>query len=131
MPKIVRTPQIQTRLSKDDNTRIDRLSVMEKKTKAQITRDAIRWYLHNYEQLKNEKKESEYAKEIRKMTDRICAMLYGVRLEIGTLYHLTFNNMTDPKEFEAALNHTRQRIVNKLTEEEKQIVDRQKKIINP
>lgn len=132
MPKIVRTPQIQTRLSRHDNARLDRFCEANKKTKTEVTRDAIRWYLDNWEHLQNTERDTLYVNELRKMTDRIAALLSPMRVQTGTMYELAYNTCQSKDFFNAAkatATEKLQRRQQKLQDDERSMVKDVKKAL--
>lgn len=131
MPKSTkRTPVFQLRLSSDDFIRFETLCQARGKTKTQIGREAVRWYLDNCDQVANAKKESLIAASIDKMTNRICGMLARQGTEIRTLYELTYKH-SDDQEFMAALTTAKQQLRRRLDEDEKDLASQTKRIIQP
>ena len=45
--------------------RLAELSRLQGRTKTEVAREAIRWYMDNYEQIKNQSRDSEVAQAIR------------------------------------------------------------------
>ena len=72
-------PKLETKVRREDFQRVEDLARMEKKTKSEVVREAVLWYLDNQERLKNEPRETAIALEIEGMTNRICAMLASVQ----------------------------------------------------
>lgn len=124
-------PKLETKVRREDFQRVEDLARMEKKTKSEVVREAVLWYLDNQERLKNEPRETAIALEIEGMTNRICAMLARQGRQIGTVYELTYNNMSLTKEgkaaFEAAANTAKQKHARRVQEEEREVVEAMKK----
>lgn len=97
-------PTVETKLAQADSNRVGELARKEGKTKSEVVREAVLWYLDHKEELQFRDREALIAKEIRGMTDRICAMLARQGDAIGTLYELTW--MSLPNE-DARLNSIR------------------------
>lgn len=123
MPKTNRAPQIQTRLSKDDSSRLSSYCLANKKTKTEVTREAIRWYLDNQENIAHKERDSLYAKTIRKMADRIVAFLVPMRRDISSLIILSSYNIEDKRQLERALKFGFDRMSKQLPAEEKALAD--------
>lgn len=124
-------PKLETKVRREDFQRVEDLARMEKKTKSEVVREAVLWYLDNQERLKNEPRETAIALEIEGMTNRICAMLARQGRQIGTVYELTYNSMSQTKEgkaaFDAAANTAKQKHARRVQEEEREVVEAMKK----
>ena len=99
--------KIDTYLSAHDHQRLLSLTKTKRKTRSELVREAVRWYLDNHEQTKPSKNESELSKNIKNMTDRICGMLARQGAQTGTLYELAWQNHVENKmqdRFVAASN---------------------------
>jgi len=122
---------VETKLAKADFMRVDDLARQEKKTKSEVVREAVLWYLENRERIKNEPQETAIAREIEGMTNRICAMLARQGRQIGTVYELTYNNMSRTAEgkaaFEAAANTAKQKHARSVQDDEREVIDAMKK----
>jgi len=130
-------------LNEKDRGRLAELSRLQGRTKTEVAREAIRWYMDNYEQIKSQSRESETAQAIRyatdqvvkailSATDRICGMLARQGAEVGTLYELTWRACGTPEakeQFTAAANTAKQRQRARLDADEKALVERTKKVV--
>lgn len=130
-------------LNEKDRGRLAELSRLQGRTKTEVAREAIRWYMDNYEQIKSQSRESEIAQAIRyatdqvvkailNATDRICGMLARQGAEVGTLYELTWRACGTPEakeQFTAAANTAKQRQRTRLDADEKAIAERTKKVV--
>src|SRR5581483_972411 len=87
-------------LNEKDRVRLAELSRLQGRTKTEVAREAIRWYMDNYEQVKNQSRDAEIAQAIRYATDqivkainsgveRICRMLARQGAMVGTLYEFS------------------------------------------
>ncbi|MBX9570676.1 MAG: hypothetical protein K2X77_17420 [Candidatus Obscuribacterales bacterium] len=123
MPKITRTPQIQTRLTKGDNSRLNDYCKAHKLTKTEVTREAIRCYLDSQENRANEKRDDLYAQAIKKMADRIVAFLVPIRRDISSLIILSSYNIEDKRQLQAALKFGFDRMRKQLPADEKALAD--------
>lgn len=128
-------PKLETKVRREDFQRVHDLAVLTKKTKSEVVREAVLWYLENHERVKNEPRETAIAAEIEGMTNRICAMLARQGRQIGTVYELTYNNMSLTKEgkaaFEAAANTAKQKHARRVQEDEREVVEAMKKTVSP
>lgn len=89
--------KIDTYLSAQDHQRLLSLTKVKRKTRSEVVREAVRWYLDNHEQAKPSKNESELSKNIKNMADRICGMLARQGAQTGTLYELAWQNHVENK----------------------------------
>lgn len=128
-------PKLETKVRREDFQRVEDLARAEKKTKSEVVREAVLWYLDNQDRIKNEPRETAIAAEIEGMTNRICAMLARQGRQIGTVYELTYNNMSLTKEgkaaFEAAANTAKQKHARRVQEDEREVVEAMKKTVKP
>ena len=126
-------PQVETKLRREDFNRLDDFAKLEKKTKSEVLREALLWYLDNQEQLKNQEQETVMAKATDAMANRICAMLARQGRLMATLFELTYVNMSQTKEgkeaFEAALTKAKQKMAKSVEQDERDIVEKMKKVV--
>lgn len=124
-------PKLETKVRREDFQRVSDLAKLENKTKSEVVREAVLWYLENHERIKNEPHETAIALEIEGMTNRICAMLARQGRQIGTMYELTHISMSRTKEgkaaFETAANTAKQKHARRVQEDERELVDSMKK----
>ncbi len=124
MPKTEQLPQLATRLSSPDLDRFNALAETKGWTKAELAREAIRWYLDNQDNLKNSTRDNLYAKEIHKMADRLVAFLVPMRREISALVHLSYYNIEDKRQLKSALKFAFDQMRKQLPAEERAIADK-------
>lgn len=133
--KQVFNPKVETRLAKEDFRRLEALAEAEGISKSQVLRDAALFYLENYEELKSKPRQSEIARAIAEMTNRICGMLARQGAAVGTLYELAWMGLPDDEEarkaFQAAVNTSKQKMRNRLDKEEKEMAEKLKSVIAP
>ncbi len=113
MPKPApRTASISYRLTSTDQIRLDELCGMEKKTRPEVTRDAMLWYLDNREKLAEDMRQSKLEKRIKHMEDRLASLLSKANLDLGTLVQIMFNKMggTEAEKTEAFKKARRQSV---------------------
>jgi len=80
-------------LTADDRSQLDTLAKSNKKTRAQVAREAIRWYLDHQEKLTNDSRESMLEKRMKRMEDRLAALMARTAIDIGMVYHLMYRHM--------------------------------------
>jgi hypothetical protein len=131
-------------LNEKDRLKIAELARLQDRTKTEVAREAIRWYMDNYENIKNQSRDHEIAQAIKYATDelvkainkgveRICKMLSRQGVAIGTLYELSWMALPDDenarKAFEAASNSAKQKMRRRVELDEAELAERQQKVI--
>ncbi|NOJ26777.1 MAG: hypothetical protein DA330_02035 [Nitrososphaera sp.] len=130
MPKPSSKPHfVQTRLSENDHSRLQQLIGETGATQSDAVREAIRFYLDNYETLKTRQREDRVVAAINAMANRVCAMLNRQGTDIGTLYELTYQTMPDKDMFQACINKTKERLRNRQTADERRMAERMKAVM--
>lgn len=127
-------PTVETKLAQADSNRVGDLAKAEGKTKSEVVREAVLWYLEHKEELANRKRESQIAEEIRGMTDRICGMLARQGTAIGTLYELTWMSLPNEEardQFTAAMTTAKQKTRKRLEKDERDMAEQFKKVVSP
>ncbi|HEY9680467.1 MAG TPA: ribbon-helix-helix protein, CopG family [Oculatellaceae cyanobacterium] len=129
--KRVFMPKVETKLTRQDFKRVDDLAKVEGKTKSEVVREAVLWYLDHVDDLKNEPRDTVIAQAIDGMANRVCAMLARQGRQIGTVFELTYSQMSRTKEgrasFEAASSTANQKQNRAVTKDERELVDAMKK----
>lgn len=111
---------------------VKELSTEHERTKTELAREAIRWYLDHYDKIKEDKRQSEITQALNAMTNRICGMLARQGAEIGTLYELAWQGHVENKieaRFTAAANQVKSNMRKRLTEDERKIAESMKKVV--
>ena len=88
MPKTRRTPQISTRLAGADFIQFELLCRLEGKTKTELARKAIQWYLANHEKLVNEERDAAVVQSLKSIEDRLAGIMVKVGIEVCSMNHL-------------------------------------------
>lgn len=129
--KRVFMPKVETKLTRQDFKRVDDLAKVEGKTKSEVVREAVLWYLDHVDDVKNEQRDTVIAQSIDGMANRVCAMLARQGRQIGTIFELTYSQMSRTKEgkasFEAASSTANQKQNRAVTRDERELVDAMKK----
>ena len=100
MPKTKVAPRVETRLHPDDYKYFERLCHDQGKTKGQLVREVLLLYLKQQKTTEVQQQESEVALQVKKIADRICALLYKVGVDCNALARFTWE-MGDDEEREA------------------------------
>jgi predicted DNA-binding protein len=127
-------PTVETKLAQADSNRVAELARAEGKTKSEVVREAVLWYLEHKEELANRDRETQIAREIKAMTDRVCGMLARQGAALGTLYELTWMSLPneDAKEqFRAAVTTAKQKMRNRLEKDERDLAEQLKRAVSP
>ena len=127
-------PTVETKLAQADSNRVTELARAEGKTKSEVVREAVLWYLEHKEELANRDRETQIAREIKAMTDRVCGMLARQGAALGTLYELTWMSLPneDAKEqFRAAVTTAKQKMRNRLEKDERDLAEQLKRAVSP
>lgn len=131
--KKVFNPQVETKLKRDDFNRLTELARSEKRTKSEIVREAVLYYLDNQEQLKNNERETLIAQSINGMSNRVAAMLARQGRLLATLFELTYVSMSQTEEgkeaFNAALTKAKQKMAKSVEQDERDMVEKMKRVI--
>lgn len=141
MPLTRKSPTVQARLAPADFTRFSEVAKAEKKTKGQLAREAILFYLANREHTKWKNRDrvitneidrlsKVQVKEIRAMANRLAAMLYRLQVEVGVVHEL-HAKVADPDVVEAITNLTKDRLKKRLESDEQEIRERMSRVIAP
>lgn len=129
--KRVFMPKLETKLTRQDFKRVDDLAKTEGKTKSEIVREAVLWYLDHVDDLKSQPRDTVIAQAVDAMANRVCAMLARQGRQVGTLFELTYSQMSRTKEgrasFEAATSTANQKQNRSVTRDERELVDAMKK----
>ncbi|HEY9788209.1 MAG TPA: ribbon-helix-helix protein, CopG family [Candidatus Obscuribacterales bacterium] len=145
MPAVKKYQPVSVALAPQDRAQLAELAKSKDKTVSEILREAIRWYLIHHEETENKSKESlsaqatryaadQLVKAINAGVDRICRMLARQGRAIGTLYELSWMSLPDDENarlaFEAAANKAKQRMARHIENDERELADRMKKVVN-
>ena len=145
MPTTKKFHQLYIGLVAEDKERLAQKAKAKNLTTTEFAREAIRWYLDNHERIGGKAREAEISQAIRYATDglikavnsgvdRICKMLARQGRAIGTLYELSWMSLPDDENarnaFEAAATRAKQRMARHVENDEREIADTMKKVVN-
>lgn len=129
------TPPIVYRLLSEDQSRLDAICLVEKRNRADVTREAVLWYLDHREKLVEDMRESKVEKRIKHMEDRLASLLSKANLDLGTLVQIMFNKMggTEAEKTEVFKKARRQSIKRLRTklQDESEIAEVYKQDMDP
>lgn len=106
MPKTKQLPEVRTRLRGEDVARLSSICKSEGKTQAEVARRALLFYLDCYDKGQVDARESKLEARLRKMEDRLAAMVMRPTLDVAVLYEAIYYNFgaEAPKAFAAFYN---------------------------
>ena len=125
MPKTKRTPQIVTRVAPSVFMEFDKLCRLEGKTKSELARKAITWYVENQELLLSNERDSALEQRLKKMENRIASLLVKVGIEVCSQGHLFWTRTEKEirrELFKDCYAAGVRRMKNKLKDDEDQLV---------
>ena len=120
-------PTLETKLTREDFNRVDAMAKAEGRTKSEIMREALLWYLDHKAELANKPRDTETVLAIKEMTNRVCAMLARQGGQVGTLYELTYMSLPNEeakKQFQAANSTAKQKMRTRLEKDEKDLAEK-------
>ena len=131
-------------LNEADRRSLSDLARLQGRSKTEVARDGIRYYLANYDEIKGQSKEAETARAIRYATeqivrainsgvDRICKMLARQGRAIGTLYELSYMALPDDDNaraaFDEAVKQAKMKMARHVEIDEKEMAERMKNVV--
>lgn len=137
--------QLYIGLVAEDRERLARKAKAKNQTTTELAREAIRWYLDFDDGSRNRQQDnatalaiasatSQIVKALNSAVDRICKMLARQGRAIGTLYELSWMSLPDDenarKAFEAAANRAKQRMARHIENDERELAENMKKVVN-
>lgn len=93
MPKIVRPPVINVRLSEADQERLDAICKVEKRSRPDVIRRLVTDSLNRIATEQNDARESKLEKRIKRMEDRIAGLLARANIDVGVILAIMRANM--------------------------------------
>ena len=126
-----RRPTVDTKLSESDYIRLDQFCRLKQRTKTEVAREAIRFYLDHQENKILDERESAVEQRIKKMEDRIAKLIVKVGLDVGTLHQLFWSRADqdgrDELFTECYISADKQ-LQNKLNKQEDELAEKAKKL---
>jgi hypothetical protein len=99
--KTPRTPPIEVRLASIDQARFDKICRLEGRKRPEIARRAIVFYLDAVERQETEARDSALERRLKRMEDRLAALLARGNIDIGVIMQLIYRNMNPATREEA------------------------------
>lgn len=115
-----------------DQERLEALAKIDGKTKTEMLREAVGWYLDQRENEQNLERDSVYARAIKEMTNRICGMLARQGTALGVLYDLAWHSLEDEKSrraFDEIVKEVKSKQRKRLDADEKSLAEKMKGIV--
>lgn len=91
--KYKRTSPIEVRLVPDDLKRFDVLCTSSGRNRAQVAREAILWYMEQQDKIIQDSRESKLEARIRKMENRMAALISRGNIDTGVILEIIYSNM--------------------------------------
>lgn len=107
---------IRTRLLDCDHLRFQQMAKLHEMSETAFARQAILHYIDLVEQKQVDRIESMYVQQMRSSTNRICALLSKVAMDVRAMYF--FLGEDEPEHMEQWRNKARKLINKTLTQEE-------------
>ncbi len=87
------TPPIEVRLVPDDLARFDQICRVSNRKRPQVAREAILWYMEQQDKIIQDSRESKVEARIRKMENRMAALISRGNIDTGVLLEIIYSNM--------------------------------------
>lgn len=119
-------------LTASDQERLATLAKIDGKTKSELGREALQWYLDQRENQQNIERDSVYARSIKEMTNRVCGMLARQGTALGVLYELAWQSIEDEKSlqaFDEIVHKVKSQQRKRLDADEKSLAEKMKGIV--
>lgn len=89
---------MEIRLAPSDQLRFDHYAASLGKTKTELAREAVRYWMDHQDKQINDDRESKLEKRMRKMEDRLAAMIMRSTIDTGVVYHAIYYNFGNDAE---------------------------------
>ncbi len=129
MPKTKQQVTLVTRLSEPDLIRFRELAAAQKIGYSELLRQAALFYMDNYDQAKKNELESVYAQQRKADTNRICAMLGKIGLEVHTQIEFLRRMEGGDAMVRDCMSVAAKRLDKSLDNEAEKIKEKMKKVI--
>jgi len=132
MPKKKEFQNLYVGLTERDHERLDALAAKDKRTKTELGREALQWYLAQRENDLFVSRDTLYASAVKEMTDRVCGMLARQGTALGVLYELAWRSKDDEEsrqDFEEIVKEVRSKQRKRLDADEKALSVQMQKVV--
>lgn len=119
-------------LTSRDQERLGALAKIDGKTKTELGREALLWYLDQRENQQNADRDTVYARAIKEMTNRVCGMLARQGTALGVLYDLAWHSLEDEKSrqfFDEIVKEVKSKQRKRLDADEKALAEKMRGIV--
>ena len=125
MPRISRYTRsdIRTTLSQSDLLRFNELAGARRMKQTDLAREAIRFYLDNFQSEERSKGDAIVAHALRQSTNRICAMLSKVAIDTRAIYRFLGELEGEPERINECRAAAAKQIAQSLTAAERAVAD--------
>ena len=87
------TSPIEVRLVPDDLAKFDQICRVSNRKRPQVAREAILWYMEQQDKIIQDSRESKLEARIRKMENRMAALISRGNIDTGVLLEIIYSNM--------------------------------------
>lgn len=112
-----RLTTVSTALSSEEVLKIRGLAQAKNQTISELFREGMQWYLANQDKLSTDSRETLLEKRMKKMEDRMAALMVRTAIDVGMVFNLMYRNMDPDKRADAvawAYNGAVERLRKKL-----------------
>jgi hypothetical protein len=96
MPEAKRISPFQIRLSSDDQMRFEAACLKSKKSRTDVAREAIKFWLDHKDATEKAVQESQIEQRLSKMEDHMAGLLVKLGIDVNTLYFMLWDR-SDPQ----------------------------------
>jgi predicted DNA-binding protein len=130
MPKKRESQPLQVWLASEDRFRLEELAKRTGRTKSELARRGIQLLLESEADKENQERDSEIAKALKRMEDRIASLIARTAIDVGTIYQVLWHR-SDPAKRQnlfvsartQAINRLRQKLVGEEVEIKRKLAD--------
>ena len=94
------SPKIETRLTATDHKRFLQLAEERKLSMAELSREAVLFYLDNHQTSVEDKRETKVERRLKAIEDRYASLLVRIGLDTGTIMALLSSRIESAKRTE-------------------------------
>jgi hypothetical protein len=113
--------QIRTRLTPREYERFCRMADKRSISRTQLAREALTWYLNDFDKKLSDEDQGPYARQLRASTNRICALLAKIAIDVRTGLRVLADLQNDTNRFVDYRNASIKQITQALTPQEKSV----------
>lgn len=130
MPKTNAQVTLVTRLAEPDLIRFREMALSQKVSYSELLREAVLFYMDNYDQAKSNKVEGVYAQQLKASTNRICGLMAKTGIEVHAIIEF-LRRMEGGRELvQECISVAAKGMDKGLEEEAEKVKDKMKKVID-